>query len=234
LIEVDKVEVAASEERAVVIALNKPEGYTTTVKDEHAEKTVMELLDLPGRRVYPVGRLDKDSRGLLLFTDDGDLAFKLTHPSHGIDKTYRVGAWGGLTPEDLKKMAAGVDLEEGRTLPAKLENIRIDGKKARFTITIREGKKRQIRRMVRAVGGNVSDLCRVSFAGIELGDIPEGKWRFLTKKEVANLKKLAEASISNKKPKPRKLKPSPNADFSAGGQRAAPKKAVKREPRPKT
>lgn len=198
-IEVEGTEIAAGGQEPIVIALNKPKGYVTTVSDPHAEHTVMELVEIPGRRVYPVGRLDKDTRGLLLFTDDGDLAHKLTHPSHGIEKTYRVNAWGEIGPEEMKQLASGVEIEEGKTAPAKIENVRIEGKKIRFTITIREGKKRQIRKMVIAVGGRVSELTRTFFAGIPLGDIPEGAWRILTRREVTVLKRLASATVDKKR-----------------------------------
>ncbi len=193
-IEVDGKLVTASQEEKIVILLNKPVGYTSTVSDPHAEHTIMELVEVEGKRLYPVGRLDKESRGMIFLTDDGDLAHKLTHPSFGVEKTYRVNAWGDIGQAEMEKMASGVELEDGMTAPAKVENVRIDGTKVRFTITITEGRKRQIRMMLRALGGRVSDLRRTNFAGLELGVLPEGAWRQLGRKEVAALRRRVDAS----------------------------------------
>ncbi|PLX43633.1 MAG: pseudouridine synthase [Deltaproteobacteria bacterium] len=188
MIEVDGVVAGKVKGGPVVVILNKPAGYTTTVSDPHAEHTVMELVDLEGRRVYPVGRLDRESRGLLLLTDDGDLAYKLTHPSHGVEKSYRVWARGKMGQKEIERMTTGIELEDGTTAPAKVVDVRIEGQKVRFDITIKEGKKRQIRRMVRALGGHVHDLYRFSFGGIEIGDRPEGGWRHLSRRELAKLR----------------------------------------------
>jgi 23S rRNA pseudouridine2605 synthase len=149
----------------------------------------MELIESGDRRLYPVGRLDKDSRGLLLMTDDGDLAHQLLHPSFGAEKVYEVRVRGVFGQAEFEKLAKGVMLEDGMTLPARVEEAGSDGeKKSRFRIAIREGRKRQIRLMVRALGGHVSDLRRVAFAGLELGSLPEGSWRALRPGEIRALK----------------------------------------------
>jgi 23S rRNA pseudouridine2605 synthase len=172
-----------------VLMLNKPKGYVSTVKDPHAEKTVMELIDSDDRRLYPVGRLDKDSRGLMLMTDDGELAHRLLHPSHEATKVYLVRARGDVDQKDIEKLATGIMLEDGKTAPASLQDVSIQKDMIRFRITIKEGKKRQIRLMVRAIGAHVFDLRRVEFAGLGLGDLPEGKWRELSAPEIAKLRK---------------------------------------------
>lgn len=175
--------------RPVVIMLHKPKGYVSTTSDPHAEKTVMQLVDFEGRRLYPVGRLDQDSRGLMLLTDDGELANRLLHPSHGAEKVYEVRAWGKMDQKSFEIMAKGVDLEDGKTAPARVEEVRLEGDHISFRIAIKEGKKRQIRRMVRALGGRVADLRRVEFAGLKLGVLPEGRWRELSRAEADGLRR---------------------------------------------
>ncbi len=179
----------AGAQKTVVVALNKPRGYVSTVSDPHAERTVMDIVKIEGHRLYPVGRLDKESRGLMLLTDDGDLANKLLHPSHRVEKIYEVTAKGGLDAKALERMAKGVMLEDGMTDPARLIEVRIDDDKTRFVIGLKQGRKRQVRRMVRAVGGHVTNLRRIEFAGLKLGDLPEGKWRELSRAEVTEIKK---------------------------------------------
>lgn len=187
LIEVDGKPIAEPK-RPIVIALNKPAGFVSTVSDPHADKTVMDLVKVEGRRLYPVGRLDKDTRGLLLLTDDGELANRLLHPSYEVEKVYIVKAWGELDQKSIQQLASGVRLEEGMTAPARIEDVRIEGKDVRFRIIITEGRKRQVRRMVREVGGHVNSLRRIKFAGIELGEVEEGKWRQLTRAELKELR----------------------------------------------
>lgn len=188
--------------RPVIIALNKPKGYVSTVKDPHAEKTVMMLVDYEGRRLYPVGRLDRESRGLLLLTDDGELAQKLLHPSHEIEKIYEVKAMGEIGARGIEKLISGVELEDGRTAPARIEDVRIETNRSSFRIAIKEGKKRQVRRMVQAVGGRVYDLRRIEFGGVTLGMLPEGSWRELSRAEGDRLR----ARLGLKSSRPRKGK----------------------------
>jgi pseudouridine synthase len=199
VIEVDG-ELVGEKQPPVVIMLNKPRGYVATVKDKHAEKTVMDLVNFGDRRLYPVGRLDMNSRGLLLLSDDGDLAHKLLHPSHLIEKIYEVRGRGDMTKKDMEKLSSGVDLEEGRTSPAQLEEVRMDKGRISFRIVLKEGKKRQIRRMVQALGGHVTDLRRTEFAGLTLGTLPEGHWRILSPGEVHALRKrVTKAMAANDK-----------------------------------
>jgi 23S rRNA pseudouridine2605 synthase/23S rRNA pseudouridine2604 synthase len=162
----------------VTIALNKPEGYVTSCSHP-GEKTVMELIDI-GRRIYPVGRLDKDSSGLLLLTDDGDLHLHLTHPSFDHEKEYEVTVAKPISDGALAKMAAGLPMMGTRTRPAEIE--RVGARK--FRIVLKEGKNRQIRRMVRKVGNRVATLKRIRVAGISLGRLGKGRWRYLTDAEL--------------------------------------------------
>lgn len=190
---VDTVEVDGAplpEQRApIVVLLNKPAGYVTTVRDPHAEKTVMELLSGLSRRVYPVGRLDRETRGVLVLTDDGELAHTLLHPSHGVEKVYEVTATGDFTDESFQKLSAGVELEDGHlTQPVKISGVRKTAGGVRFRMTLKEGHKRQVRQMVRAVGGRVVELVRISFGGLKVEGMPEGSWRILKKEEVRRLR----------------------------------------------
>jgi pseudouridine synthase len=192
-VEKDRVEVDGrplpAKRTPIVVLLNKPAGYVTTVRDPHAQRTVMDLLEGLDRRVYPVGRLDKDSRGVLLLTDDGDLAHALLHPGSNVEKVYGVTVSKDLAAEALAELAAGVELEDGRTRPARVWDLEKTASGIRFRIALHEGRKRQVRLMVRAVGGRVSDLVRFSFAGITAGGLPEGGWRLLSQKEIERLRR---------------------------------------------
>lgn len=173
--------------------LNKPKGYITTAKDDRGRKTVMELIsDIP-ERVYPVGRLDKDSEGLLLFTNDGNLANALTHPSHEIPKMYRVTVHPKAEEEQLIALSDGVYLDDGsKTLPAVIRVVAEDDRRTVMEMTIREGKNRQIRRMCEAVGLEVARLSRKSIAGsVKLGMLAPGRYRELKPSEVLSLKNAA-------------------------------------------
>ncbi len=175
----------------VVVLLNKPIGYVTTVRDPHAERTVMELVAGVGRRVYPVGRLDQDTRGVLLLSDDGDLTHALLHPARAVEKVYRVTVGGVLSDAALEQLASGVEVEGRTTAPARLWDVGRRGGSTSFQLALREGRKRQVRLMVRAVGGRVTDLERVSFAGLTCRGLPEGSWRLLEAAEVAALRRAA-------------------------------------------
>lgn len=167
----------------VYIALNKPIGYLSTVKRMNKiEKIVLDLVDVP-ERVFPVGRLDKDSQGLLLLTNDGKLTDLLTHPKYEHEKEYVVTVEKKINFDDLIKMSKGIDIRGYVTQPAKVKKL-LDKK---FSIVLKEGKKRQIRRMTKAVGYHVKKLERVRIGKLELGDIKIGKWRFLTEQEVKSL-----------------------------------------------
>ena len=181
-------------EAPVYFLLHKPAGYTTTVSDPHAEKTVLELVPsaLSHKvRLFPVGRLDKDSTGLLLLTNDGELANRLIHPRYGVGKRYEVTLDRPLEEKARAKLLRGVQLEEG---PARAERVEeLSGRKVR--LTLREGKKREIRRMFDRVGYRVQELCRVEFGTLKLADLPSGQGRLLTPQEEAALKRLAASSV---------------------------------------
>jgi 23S rRNA pseudouridine2605 synthase/23S rRNA pseudouridine2604 synthase len=159
------------------IALNKPANYVTSCCHP-GEKIVLDLLDI-AQRVYPIGRLDKDTTGLLLLTNDGRLHHKLSHPSFNHEKEYDVTVAKPISDGALQKLAAGLPMMEGKTRPAKVQRIT----SRRFRIILKEGKNRQVRRMVRKVGNQVTKLKRIRVAGIKLGQLPTGKWRHLTEKE---------------------------------------------------
>lgn len=178
----------APKEQPAYLLLNKPRGYVTTLSDEQGRRTVADLVESCGARVYPVGRLDMDSEGLLLMTNDGDLMQRLLHPSHEVSKTYHVSVWGPVTGA-AEQLAAITDLGGERIRPAQVEVLRQAGQTAELSITIHEGKNRQIRRMCAACGLTVKRLRRVREHTLALGDLPLGKWRRLTAEEVAALKK---------------------------------------------
>ena len=167
--------------------LNKPRGYVTTLSDEQGRPTVAQLVADAGARVYPVGRLDLDSEGLLLMTNDGALTQRLLHPSHEISKTYHVWVYGPVHGA-AEKLAAIRDLRGEPIRPAQVRVLRQGEKTAEYAITIHEGKNRQIRRMCARCDLKVKRLRRVREHTLELGDLPQGQWRYLTEEEVASLR----------------------------------------------
>ncbi len=169
------------------VMLNKPADYTTTKDDPHAEKTVMDLLPGDLRHLSPVGRLDRDSEGLLLLTNDGQLALKLTHPKFHADKTYLVRVKGEINKEKQAKMETGVIIEGKKTAPCRIVEVKYNGTETEFKITLNEGRKRQIRMMVKSVGHRVNYLCRLSMGPLQLADLQKGAWRYLTPAEVNKL-----------------------------------------------
>ena len=183
--------------------LHKPRGYITTSSDDRGRKTVMELIkDIP-ERVYPVGRLDKDSEGLLLFTNDGALANALTHPSHQVAKMYRVTVHPAATEEQVVALANGVVLDDGtKTLPAIIRVVAEDEDRTVMEMSIKEGKNRQIRRMCRAVGLDVARLSRKSVGAVKLGMLAPGKYRELKPSEILTLKAAAEKAGRKNAKKP--------------------------------
>lgn len=170
----------------VYLLLNKPRGYVTTLSDEKGRRTVAELVAECGVRVYPVGRLDLDSEGLLLLTNDGELARRLAHPSGEIEKTYHVWVRGPVK-EGAERLAGLGNLEGEPILPARVEILRQRGAEAKLAVTIRQGKNRQVRRMCAACGLEVERLRRVREHTLDLGNLPPGKWRFLTAEEIKAL-----------------------------------------------
>lgn len=177
-----------AKEEHVYLLLNKPRGYVTTLSDEKGRKNVAELTADCGVRVYPVGRLDLDSEGLLLMTNDGDLMQHLLHPSGEVNKTYHVSVYGPVAGAE-KKLSAITDLEGEKIRPAQVKVLRRGAEAAELAITIHEGKNRQIRRMCAQCGLTVKRLRRVKEHTLELGDLAPGKWRHLTEAEVEALKK---------------------------------------------
>ncbi len=178
-------------ERKRYIMLNKPAGYVTTVSDPRGRKTVLDLLAGVEERVYPVGRLDYDTEGLLLLTNDGPLTFALTHPSRGVEKRYLALVEGIPGDEALTRLKAGVILADGPTAPARVRLLRAKEGQALLEIAIHEGRTRQIRRMCEAIGHPVLHLSRTHFGGLSLGKLPAGRSRGLSEKEVDLLRKNA-------------------------------------------
>jgi 23S rRNA pseudouridine2605 synthase len=173
------------------LALNKPAGFVSSLRSTHGEPTVVELVP-QGPRVYPVGRLDKETSGLLLLTDDGDWANLVTHPRYGVQKQYDVLVRGRPTHHALESLRNGVVLPDGAvTAPALVAEIGDDKGNARLSITVVEGKKRQIRLMARAVGYPVVALRRIRIGNIRLGSLSEGQWRELRREEVEGIRELA-------------------------------------------
>lgn len=170
------------------IMLNKPRGYITTLDDEHGRKTVSELVDV-GARIYPIGRLDYNSEGLLLMTNDGELTYKLTHPSHDIPKGYIVTVRGKLE-DALTVLKSPIEIDGRMTRPADVTVLRENSEGGLLHITIREGRNRQIRRMCEAANLRVVRLKRVTIGDLVLEKMPAGRWRHLTESEVRYLKSL--------------------------------------------
>jgi len=175
-------------EEFVYILLNKPVGYLVTCKDNFKRPIVLDLVRKYRQLVRPVGRLDLDSSGLLLLTDDGELAFRLAHPRYKIDKKYLVKCEGFTSDEEIEKLQNGVELDDGMTWPAELELISRSKNSSGFYITIHEGRKRQIRRMCRVLGHSVVALQRVEYGCIKLSNLKAGAYRLLKQEEVEMLK----------------------------------------------
>jgi 23S rRNA pseudouridine2605 synthase len=172
------------------ILLNKPSGYTTTTADRHAQKTVIDLLPRKFRHLSPVGRLDKDTEGLLLLTNDGDVAYQLTHPKFNVDKTYFVRILGRLAIDQIRQVEGGVYIDNKKTSPAKIKNIRFLKNQTELMITIHEGRKRQIRYMFAKVGCKVIYLKRLNQGPLTLGPLKKGAFRALTRLEIEKLQEL--------------------------------------------
>ena len=175
------------EQGFVYLMLNKPRGFVTTMSDERGRPTAVQLVADCGTRVYPVGRLDMDSEGLLLFTNDGEFANRMTHPRQELDKVYEVWV-NRYTPGAQRELAKPVVLDGYKIRPPKVELLSAQGSTARFRITIHEGRNRQIRRMCELAGMYCTRLRRIQEGKLVLGDLPKGKWRYLTQKEIARLK----------------------------------------------
>jgi 23S rRNA pseudouridine2605 synthase len=207
-------------QRPVYWMLHKPRGVVSSVRDPEGRPTVLEYVPEPNARVFPVGRLDRDSEGLLLLTNDGLLAHALLHPSHEVEREYEVVVRGAIDARTLERLARGVRLEDGWTSPARVAQARHDPRTdtTRFRLTLHEGRKRQIRRALLVLGHPVRELCRVRFGPIRLGGLARGRARRLDAAERRALEALAARAAgraghaqaggsSGAKPRPRKRKP---------------------------
>lgn len=177
-------------EQLVYMLINKPLGTVTTMNDPEGRPVVTDLVNDVAVRLFPVGRLDINTSGLLLMTNDGALANRLAHPSHEVDKKYLVKIRGQLSPQSKRSLEEGMTLEDGQTAPAKLTNLRYRGGHTWFELTIHEGRNRQVRRMCEALGHQVSRLVRIGYAFLSLGNLAPGQKRLLTTQEVERLKRL--------------------------------------------
>ncbi len=198
------------------IAIHKPKGVISSLEDEMEEgrTTVRDLVPLPGH-LYPVGRLDKQSTGLILMTNDGDLAHKLTHPRYGHEKTYRVVVEGRISHDALMRWQAGVYLDGRKTIPAKITVVQQDVSFTRLEIVMREGRKRQIRRVANMLGFPVTQLVREKIGPLTLGNLKLGEWRHLTPKEVAALQEIVAGSVE-KRPRRKPASSQPGQSRKSG------------------
>lgn len=177
-----------SQKEFVYILLNKPRGFVTTLSDEKGRPNAAQLVADCGVRVYPVGRLDMDSEGLLLFTNDGDFANRMMHPKHEVEKTYETWVTG-YNPGCLKALTSPMELDGYQLRIPKVKVVKAEGSIARLQITVHEGRYRQVRRMCEKAGMHVTRLRRIREGNLLLGDLPKGKWRYLTRDEIVALMK---------------------------------------------
>ncbi|MBI4686521.1 MAG: rRNA pseudouridine synthase [Nitrospirae bacterium] len=176
-------------EPKIYLILNKPKGCITSMYDPEGRPTVKDFLKGIKAKIFPVGRLDYDSEGLLILTNDGELANAVLHPKHEIPKTYLIKVEGVLKDDDILKLEKGIKLKDGVTAPANVKKIKKTEANSWLEITIYEGRKRQVRRMLEKVGHSVLKLKRIRINGIELGDLPSGAYRYLTSEELKRLKR---------------------------------------------
>ncbi|HHW02719.1 MAG TPA: rRNA pseudouridine synthase [Thermoanaerobacterales bacterium] len=178
------------EQRHIYIMMNKPAGVVTTVKDPFGRPTVIDIIKGLKERVYPVGRLDMDTEGLLILTNDGEVTYRLTHPKHEVEKTYLAHVKGMVTRRQILMLEMGIKLEDGLTAPAKVRIVKRIGDSTVLEIKIHEGKKRQVRRMCSAIGNPVIHLKRTHIGNLSLNNLKPGQWRFMTAKEIEYIKNL--------------------------------------------
>ncbi|MBN2200011.1 MAG: rRNA pseudouridine synthase [Candidatus Aminicenantes bacterium] len=190
----DRVEVGgrkiSARQEPVTIVLHKPPGCLVTRNDPQGRPTIYDFLPQVKTSIFPVGRLDFESEGLLLLTNDGELAFRLTHPRFQVPKTYLVKAEGEIGGDKVKRLERGIRLEDGKTAPARIRVLTAAAASSLLRIEVREGRKREVRRMLEAVGHRVTMLKRIAFAGLELAPLQRGRWRFLSARETKALKDL--------------------------------------------
>lgn len=190
-IRIDNTPLAKNEQRTYIM-LNKPRGILSSMSDDRGRRTVADLTANVGVRVYPVGRLDYDTEGLLIMTDDGELAHKLMHPSHEIGKTYELRAQGGDIAHALKILRSPLDIDGYTINPAEVKLLNQTENDTLFSVTIKEGRNRQIRKMCEQAGLTVIRLKRVAEGNLKLGKLPSGEWRYLESNEIDNLQKCAQ------------------------------------------
>ena len=196
MVEIDGTKVQAQDK--IYLMLNKPAGYLSSTFDPQGRPTVMELLKGIKGRLYPVGRLDLDTRGLLLLSNDGDFTNLIIHPRYHIEKKYQAQVEGLITPEAVETLTRGVHLEDGPTAPARVKVLKCERGSTLIEIVIHEGRKRQVKRMLAAVGFPVISLSRIALAFLTLEDLPEGQYRPLQPDEVDGLRELAQFSSKKK------------------------------------
>lgn len=191
-----------NQDKLIYVAINKPKGVISSLDDELQEgrRTVRDLVPLPGH-IYPVGRLDKQSMGLILMTNDGDLAHKLTHPRYGHEKTYRVTVEGKIDEETLNQWRRGIRLDDRKTAPAKIKIINQGPNFTLLEIIMREGRKRQIRRVANILGFPVTHLVREKIGPLNLGNLKPGEWRHLSRGEVSTLKQAVQEKPTRRRKK---------------------------------
>lgn len=187
-IEVDGIKVG--QDRKVYILLNKPPGVISSVHDPHGRRTVLDCLGNLAARVFPVGRLDYDTEGALILTNDGDLAHRLMHPRFEVDKVYLAWVEGHVTPETVEKLEQGIELDDGMTAPAKVMILHATAKTSLLQVTLHEGRKREVKRMCEAVGHRVRQLQRTAIGHLRLQGLKPGQWRYLHESEVADLYRI--------------------------------------------
>ena len=188
---VDGKDIKLSEEK-VYILLNKPVGIISSSKDEHDRATVMDIIGDVGTKLHTVGRLDYDTEGLIILTNDGDLTYKLTHPKYHIEKTYVAKVKGILAKEDIKLLRTGIVIDDNyKTKPAKVKILKVNKVTTNVEITIHEGKNRQIRKMFSKIGHEVVTLRRVKIGNISIGNLKVGRWRNLSKNDIEKLLKIS-------------------------------------------
>ena len=180
--------IISADSHHIYIMLNKPAGYVTTMSDEHARKCVAELVSDVPERVYPIGRLDRESEGLLLFTNDGEFANRMMHPRYHKPKIYHVKIRGKVEPEKVAALSRRMKIDDYITKPANVSVVTLKEDYTVLAIELFEGRNRQIRKMCEQVGLFIMTLRRISVGNVKLGDLRPGKWRYLTKSEVASLK----------------------------------------------
>lgn len=196
----DRVHVRFTEKKVYVL-LNKPEGYVTTMNDPQGRPIVTSLIKGVSERVYPVGRLDFETKGALILTNDGDLAQRIQHPSFEVKKTYVARVQGKPTSDEITMLENGVELEGKLTSPAKVKVYRFGKKDSVLEITIHEGRKHQVRKMCQAIGHHCVELTRTAYGNLNLGSLPSGKFRFLSKSDLSRITKTAKKGKSIKRAK---------------------------------